>query len=185
MMHIPAKLIILDRDGVINYESENYIKSPEEWHAIPGSLEAIASLKKAGFIVVVATNQSGIGREFYTEKDVMAIHDKMQRELATLGGKVDAIFFCPHAPDDHCNCRKPKPGMLKQIKKQFHVNLCHALYIGDSLRDLQAAQAMDCPFALVKTGYGEQAIAAGLNLSKDAVFDDLASVVKVILNNDF
>ncbi len=146
------KLIILDRDGVINFDSEEYIKSPDEWNPIPGSLEAIADLKRAGFTIAVATNQSGIARGLYDLKTLDAIHAKMQDTLSTLGGSIDAIFFCPHHPDEGCDCRKPNPGLLHQIAQHFSVNLNKIPFIGDSLRDLQAAQQAGCQPILVRTG---------------------------------
>lgn len=137
-------MIILDRDGVINYDSPDYIKSPNEWLAIPGSLEAIAHLNKAGHLVTIATNQSGIGRGFYDVATLEKIHQKMLDELAEVGGYIDRIYFCPHMPTDHCTCRKPKPGMLLTIAKDFNIDLKDAVFIGDSSRDMEAAKAANC-----------------------------------------
>lgn len=137
-------MIILDRDGVINYDSPDYIKSPDEWLAIPGSLEAIAHLNKTGHLVTIATNQSGIGRGFYDLATLEKIHQKMLDELAEVGGHIDRIYFCPHLPTDKCTCRKPKPGMLLTIAKDFNIDLKNAVFIGDSLRDIEAAKAVNC-----------------------------------------
>lgn len=155
------KLIILDRDGVINEDSDEYIKSPDEWRPVAGSLDAIARLTKGGYKVVVATNQSGIARGLFDIATLNAIHAKMVREVATAGGRIDAIFFCPHGPDDGCDCRKPKPGLLRQILERFEVPSKDALVIGDSLRDLQAAQAVGCPVILVLSGKGEKTMRGG------------------------
>jgi len=133
------KLVILDRDGVINLDSDQYIKSPEEWKPIAGSLEAIARFTQAGFRVVVATNQSGVGRALFDMATLNAMHDKMHKAVSELGGRIDAVFFCPHAQDAGCACRKPKPGMLLEIAGRFKVALADVPAIGDSLRDLQAA----------------------------------------------
>lgn len=146
------KLMILDRDGVINFDSEEYIKSPDEWNPIPGSLEAIAGLKRAGFTLAIATNQSGIARGLYDLKTLDAIHAKMQNALSVLGGSIDAIFYCPHHPDEGCECRKPNPGLLHQIAQHFSVNLKNIPFIGDSIRDLQAAKKAGCDPILVRTG---------------------------------
>ena len=149
------KLIILDRDGVINVDSGQYIKSPEEWKPIPGALEAIARLNQWGWRVVVATNQSGIGRGLFGMDTLNAINDRMVRSLAQAGGRLDGIFFCPHAADSTCDCRKPKPGMFRQIAERFNVDLRGQPVVGDSLRDLQAGVAVGCAPYLVLTGKGE------------------------------
>src|SRR5580765_2277059 len=146
-----ARLIVLDRDGVINHDSDQFIKSPDEWRAIPGSLEAIARLNHAGYRVVVATNQSGIGRGLFEMAMLNAIHDKMHRALALSGGRIDAVFYCPHTADAECECRKPKVGMLKEIGVRFGVDLAGVPCIGDSLRDLQAAEAVGGQPILVLT----------------------------------
>ena len=150
------KLIILDRDGVINVDSDQFIKSPEEWKPIPGSLEAIARLNQWGWRVVVASNQSGVGRGLFGLDTLNAINDKMVKSLAQVGGRLDAIFFCPHPADSTCECRKPKPGMLLQIAERFNVELAGVPVVGDSLRDLQAAVAVGCKPYLVLTGKGEK-----------------------------
>ncbi|HMM55271.1 MAG TPA: D-glycero-beta-D-manno-heptose 1,7-bisphosphate 7-phosphatase [Candidatus Desulfobacillus sp.] len=148
------KLVILDRDGVINHDSAQFIKSPEEWRPIAGSLEAIARLSQGGYRVVVATNQSGIGRGLFDMDTLNAIHGKMIREAALAGGRIDAIFFCPHAADSTCECRKPRPGMLREIAGRYNAALKGVPAIGDSLRDLQAAAAVDAQPILVLTGKG-------------------------------
>lgn len=152
------KLIILDRDGVINQDSPDYIKSPEEWTPLPNSLEAIARLTQAGFTVAVATNQSGVGRGLYTEAILEQIHNKMNTLVEQQGGKIAAIFYCPHTPDDNCDCRKPKVGLFNQASSFFNLNFndAPAIAIGDSLRDLQAAQKAKCQPVLVLTGNGEK-----------------------------
>jgi D-glycero-D-manno-heptose 1,7-bisphosphate phosphatase len=149
------KLIILDRDGVINEESKDYIKSPAEWRALPGSLEAIAELNRAGHRVVVVTNQGGIAKGFLTLETMHAIHQKMRDELIAVGGRIEKIYFCPHGDHDHCTCRKPKPGMLEQVAKDFKVDLKDVFFIVDKYIDFQTAQAAGCPFILVTTGYGK------------------------------
>ncbi len=151
---MPMKLIILDRDGVINVDSDQFIKSPEEWKPIPGSLEAIARLNQWGWRVVVASNQSGVGRGLFGMDTLNAINDKMVRSLAQVGGRLDAIFFCPHAADSTCECRKPKSGLFQQIADRFNVDLVGVPCVGDSLRDLQAGARLGCAPYLVLTGKG-------------------------------
>ena len=151
---MPMKLIILDRDGVINADSEQFIKSPDEWKPIPGSLEAIARLNQWGWRVVVASNQSGVGRGLFGMDTLNAINDKMVRSLAQVGGRLDAIFFCPHAADSTCECRKPKSGLFQQIAERFNADLTGVPCVGDSLRDLQAGVSMGCEPYLVLTGKG-------------------------------
>lgn len=171
------KLIILDRDGVINYDSDQFIKSPEEWRPIPGSLEAIARLNQWGWQVVVATNQSGVGRGLFGMDALNGIHDKMTKSLAQLGGKLEAIFFCPHTDDADCDCRKPKPGMFHQIAERFNLDLTDVPAVGDSLRDLQAAAAVGCTPYLVLTGKGE-ATRENSKLPKNTrIYPDLAAIV--------
>jgi D-glycero-D-manno-heptose 1,7-bisphosphate phosphatase len=174
------KLIVLDRDGVINYDSAAYIKSPEEWRPIPGSLNAIAKLNHAGFHVVVATNQSGIGRGYFEMASLNAIHAKMHQALAQAGARVDAIFFCPHAADDHCSCRKPKTGMYEDIAHRLNTSLGGVPMVGDSIRDLQAAAAVQAVPLLVLTGNGKKTRRAGNLPSNTRVFADLAAAVDAI-----
>lgn len=174
-------LVVLDRDGVINYESEAYVKTPDEWIPIEGSLDAIAALKKAGHTVVLMTNQAGIGRGIIKKENLSAIHEKLQSLLAERGTKLDAIYFCPHHPDEKCCCRKPKPGMLEQIKKDFSDIWDKRIVIGDSTRDMGAAAATNSPFYLVKTGYGEGFIRSGDIPDSVSIFPDLASAVNELL----
>ncbi|MDQ2735973.1 MAG: D-glycero-beta-D-manno-heptose 1,7-bisphosphate 7-phosphatase [Pseudomonadota bacterium] len=148
------KLVILDRDGTINEDRDDYVKSPEEWVAIPGALEAIARLNHAGWHTVIATNQSGLARGLLDMAALNAIHARMNRELASVGGRIDAVFFCPHGPDDGCRCRKPLPGLLEMIAERYGVAPGGAHVVGDSLRDLQAAVVAGCPSHLVRTGNG-------------------------------
>lgn len=178
------KLIILDRDGVINQDSDEYIKSVDEFIPLPGSLEAIARLNQAGYRVAIATNQSGIARGFYDIATLNAMHDKLRRMLNELGGQVDVIAFCPHGPDDNCDCRKPKPGMYLDIAKRFEISLKGIPIVGDSLRDLQAAQAVDASPILVRTGKGERTLAKGEGLAGIPVYDDLAAVVTSLLEEN-
>lgn len=177
------KLIILDRDGVVNFDSDQFIKSPDEWKPIPGSLEAIARLNQAGYRVVLATNQSGIGRGLFDMATLNAIHDKMHKALAQVGGRIDALFFCPHAADSKCDCRKPKPGMFEEISKRFNMELDGVPAIGDSLRDLQAAVTLGAQPILVRTGKGEKTLAAGGLPEGTLVFDDLAEAVRHLISS--
>jgi len=179
--HRPLKLIVLDRDGVINHDSDQFIKSPEEWRPIPGSLEAIARLNQAGYRVVVATNQSGVGRGLFGMTTPTEIHEKMFKALNLVGGRIDAVFYCPHAADSHCDCRKPKPGMLHQIGLRFGVSMDDVPAIGDGLRDLQAAQAAGARPILVLTGKGEKTLTAGDLPPGTIVFPDLAFAVTALL----
>jgi D-glycero-D-manno-heptose 1,7-bisphosphate phosphatase len=152
-MGVPAlKLIILDRDGTINADSDEFVKSPEEWQPLPGALEAIARLNHAGWHVVVASNQSGLGRGLFDVGSLHAMHAKMHKLLAAQGGRIDAVFFCPHAADDHCHCRKPLPGLFEQIGERYNLELLGVPAVGDSLRDLQAGAAVGCQPHLVLTG---------------------------------
>jgi D-glycero-D-manno-heptose 1,7-bisphosphate phosphatase len=146
------KLIILDRDGTINEDRDDFVKSPEEWVPITGALEAIARLNHAGWHTVIATNQSGLGRGTFDMAALNAMHIKLNQMLAKQGGRIDAIFFCPHAPDESCNCRKPLPGLFEQIGERFGVELRDVPAVGDSLRDLLAGAAVGCPPHLVRTG---------------------------------
>ncbi len=173
-------LIILDRDGVINEDSDTFIKTPDEWIPIPGSLEAIAALKKAGHLVAVATNQSGLARGLFTEEALRAIHNKMENALAAYGAQFDGIFYCPHHPDDHCVCRKPMPGLLHQIAETFHADLTKAILVGDAIRDIQAAQAVKCPAVLVRTGKGATII-KDTSLQNVPIYDNLAAFVTDLL----
>ncbi|WP_394789758.1 D-glycero-beta-D-manno-heptose 1,7-bisphosphate 7-phosphatase [Rhodoferax sp.] len=150
------KLAILDRDGTINVDSDEFVKSPEEWMPLPGALEAIAKLNHAGWHVVVATNQSGLGRGLFDMAALNAMHAKMNKLLAAAGGRIDAVFFCPHAPDEGCHCRKPAPGLFEQIGERFGIELHGVPTVGDSLRDLQAGVAAGCEPHVVLTGKAER-----------------------------
>ena len=160
------KLVILDRDGVINQDSANYIKNPNEWIPLPGSLEAIALLNQHGFRVALATNQSGIARGLFDMVTLNAIHDKMHRALAQVGGRIDALFYCPHAADDNCECRKPKAKMIEDIGRRFSVDLNNVPAVGDALRDLQAYSDAGCQPILVRTGKGELTLNQGKTTDK-------------------
>ncbi len=175
------KLVILDRDGVINHDSASYIKSPDEWKPIPGSLEAIALLNQAGYRVVVATNQSGIGRGLFDMATLNAIHDKMHRALGAVGGRIDGIFYCPHAQDANCACRKPKPGLLEEIGRRFGCSLEGVPFIGDSLRDIDAALAVGSQPLLVLTGKGKKTRKEGGFPDQTPVHADLAEAVQTLL----
>ncbi len=175
------KLIILDRDGVINYDSDQFIKNPEEWKPIPGSLEAIARLSQADYRVVVATNQSGIGRGLFDMPTLNAIHDKMHKSVALAGGRIDAVFFCPHTNDSNCACRKPKSGMLEEISTRYGVSLKGVPAVGDSLRDLQAAARVGAQPILVLSGKGLKTQATGGLPEGTLVYPDLAAVVATLV----
>ena len=176
-----AKLIVLDRDGVINQDSDQFIKTPEEWRVVPGSLEAIARLNHAGYRVVVATNQSGIGRGLFDMAMLNTIPEKMHTALAHVGARLDAVFFCPHTADARCDCRKPKPGMLAEIGRRFNMELTGVPCVGDSLRDLQAAEAAGAQPILVLTGKGEKTLRDGNFPRNTVIFPDLAFAVSALL----
>jgi D-glycero-D-manno-heptose 1,7-bisphosphate phosphatase len=175
------KLVILDRDGVINIDSDQFIKTPEEWKPIPGSLDAIARLNHAGYRVVVASNQSGIGRGLFDMAALNAINEKMYKALAQVGGRIDALFYCPHPAEANCTCRKPRPGMFEDIARRFNVSLAGVPSIGDSLRDLQAAVAAGGMPILVLTGKGAKTQAAGGLPEHTRVYQDLAEAVRAII----
>lgn len=177
------KLIVLDRDGVINHDSDAYIKSKEEWLPIDGSLDAIARLNHSGYTVVVASNQSGLARGYFDIEALSSMHRKMDEMLAKVGGQVDAVFYCPHAPDDGCTCRKPKPGMLLEIGQRFNVSLKDVIFIGDSISDVKAASNANAKAVLVRTGKGVKAekILQTDGMSNVPVYDDLAAAVTAIL----
>lgn len=177
------RMVILDRDGVINQDSDDYIKSVDEWIPIPGSLEAIERLKKAGYLVTVATNQSGIARGFYDEGILQDIHNKMHDLLARRDINIDGVFYCPHGPWDNCSCRKPKPGLLYQIAKQFDINLSVTPFVGDSVSDIKAAEVANARPVLVRTGKGEYVMQDFLEANDVPVYDDLAHFVDDTLKN--
>ncbi|OGA42202.1 MAG: D-glycero-beta-D-manno-heptose-1,7-bisphosphate 7-phosphatase [Betaproteobacteria bacterium RIFCSPLOWO2_12_FULL_68_19] len=169
------KLVILDRDGTINHDSDDYIKSPEEWRPIEGSLEAIARLTQADYRVVVATNQSGLARGLFDARTLFAIHDLLQRAAGQVGGRIDAFFFCPHAPEAACECRKPQPGMLLEAARRFNVAIEEVTMVGDARRDLEAAAAAGARPVLVLTGKGRKTRDAGGLPPGTEVFADLAA----------
>jgi D-glycero-D-manno-heptose 1,7-bisphosphate phosphatase len=177
------KLAILDRDGVINHDSDQYIKSPAEWRPIAGSIEAIARLGQNGYRIAVATNQSGIGRGLFDMATLNAINDKMMELVFRQGGRIDAIFFCPHTPAEGCGCRKPKTGMFEEIAARFHTELKGVPAIGDSLKDLQAAESVGAQPILVLTGKGAKTQAEGVLPRKTLVFEDLAEASRHLISH--
>ena len=172
------KLVILDRDGVINHDRDQYIKSPAEWRPIPGSIEAIARLHQGGWRIVVATNQSGIGRGLFDMATLNAINDKMMELVFRQGGRIDALFFCPHTAAESCGCRKPRTGMFEEIAARFHTELKGVPVVGDSLKDLQAADAVGAQPLLVLTGKGQRTRAQGGLPRRTQIFDDLADAAR-------
>ena len=182
---IPTKIIILDRDGVINVEQDPFVKSPEEWVPIEGSLEAIARLNQADYRVVVATNQSGISQGKYDLSTLNAIHQKMHSAALAAGAEIDAIFFCPHSASDDCDCRKPRRGMFQEIAKRYDVKLRGIPSVGDSLRDLQASYTAGCTPYLVLSGKGKATLENGGLPPGTLIYPDLAAVVdKLLLSED-
>lgn len=179
----PSKLIILDRDGVINQDSDEYIKSEDEWIPIPGSIEAIADLYKNGYTICIATNQSGLARGYFTEDTLKKMHKKLTKLVNKEGGEVHSIHFCPHSPEDNCDCRKPLPGMFRRIADQFSLkDLSGVKTVGDSLRDLQAGKKLNCDTFLVKTGKGRRTLDSGKTLpSNTIVFEDLREFANSII----
>ena len=175
------KLVILDRDGVINHDSDQFIKSPDEWKPIAGSLEAIARLNQAGYRVVVATNQSGLGRGLFCMDTLNKIHAKMHKLVAMAGGRIDAVFLCPHPADAECECRKPKAGLFRDIASRYHMDLRGIPAVGDALRDLQAAEEVGARPILVRTGKGQRTLASAPLPEASEVFDDLAAVVRALV----
>lgn len=175
-------IIILDRDGVINFDSAYYIKSPDEWTAIPGSLEAIAQLNRAGYHVIIVTNQSGVARGYYNIEILDKIHEKLMNELAAVGGTIEEFYYCPHHPDDQCLCRKPKPGMLHKIRDKYQPNFSEVFFIGDSLTDMQVALEIGCKPILVLSGNGQHTLQKNPELAKHIpYFENLAAAVQFIL----
>ncbi len=174
------KLLILDRDGVINQDSDAYIKSLDEWRPIPGALDAIARLSRAGWTVAVATNQSGVARGYFTRETLDAMHHRLRERVAERGGELGLILYCPHGPDEGCDCRKPKPGLLRRIAAHYDVPLEGVWFVGDSRGDLEAAVAAGCQPVLVKTGKGPRTLETPLPASV-LVFDDLAAVADRLL----
>lgn len=176
-----AKLVVLDRDGVINHESADFIRSPEQWRALPGALDAIAALTRADYAVVVASNQSGVGRGLFSIDTLGAIHAKMTAAIEAVGGRLTGIYYCPHAPGAGCECRKPLPGLLRQIESAFGRSLAGVPTIGDSTRDVQAAQAVGARAILVRTGNGRETEARLDPREPVEVFDDLAAAAAHLL----
>ena len=172
------KLIILDRDGVINEDSPDFVKSPKEWHAIPGSLEAIALLNRANILVAIASNQSGIARGLFSEITLDAIHQKMAHELVAHQGYINKIFYCPHGPNDHCECRKPKPGLLLQAMQHFNIAPEDTYFVGDSQRDINAAIAAHCQPVLVRSGNGSNTTIT--DASSLPVYNDLLAFAQTL-----
>lgn len=182
-MTTSQRLVILDRDGVINRDSEHYVKSFSEWHPYPSAVEAIARLSKAGWDIAIATNQSGIARGYLDPSELDAMHRDLIQRVETAGGTIAWITYCPHGPDDHCQCRKPAPGMLFDIRDSLGIDTLEGSWmVGDSLRDLEAGEAAGCKTALVRTGKGEKTLAGGKGLENTYAFKDLAAFVSWLLD---
>ncbi len=169
-----AKMVILDRDGVINHLVDEDVTTVDGWDPIPGSIEAINRLKKAGYLVTIASNHSGIASGHYSEEELLAMHAKMQRLLAARGASIDGIFYCPHGPQANCICRKPKPGLLFQIAKEFAIDLSQTPMVGDSISDIRAAKMANAKPVLVRTGKGEHVMQNFPEALEVPVYDDLA-----------
>jgi D-glycero-D-manno-heptose 1,7-bisphosphate phosphatase len=179
------QLIILDRDGVINQDSDDYVKSADEWLAIDGSVEAIADLSRAGYRIAVATNQSGLARKLFDLDDLEAMHDKLSDLVEAQQGHIEGIFYCPHHPDEHCYCRKPGTGLITAIETELECSAVDAFFIGDSLKDLQAAKAKSCQPILVRTGKGQKTetqIAGKAEWADVLIFDNLALAARHIMD---
>jgi D-glycero-D-manno-heptose 1,7-bisphosphate phosphatase len=182
------KWLIVDRDGVINYDSDEFIKSPDEWRPLPGSLEAIAALNAAGYRIVVISNQSGLARGLFDHDMLVSIHQKFTTLLEEKGGRIERIYFCPHGPDDHCACRKPLPGLFSQFAKEFNIELGGIYAVGDSVRDLEAAYSAGANSILLRTGKGNQSAQSLRALPDDnplrqiPIYDDLASFTEKLLS---
>lgn len=178
------KLVILDRDGVINYDSDEYVKTVDEWIPLPNSMKALGKLKKAGYRIAVATNQSGIARGFFSIETLDAMHKKMSDLAAEEGASFDHIAYCPHGSDDNCDCRKPLPGLITQIEGALNISTEECYMVGDSLRDLQAGQAKGMKAALVLTGKGQRTLDKGKGLKDVPVFNDLNAFVDALIQSD-
>lgn len=176
-----AKMVILDRDGVINHAQDEDATTVDNWDPISGSIEAISRLKKAGYLVTIASNHTGIARGYYSEADLRQMHEKMQRLLTIRGASVDGIFYCPHGPEANCICRKPKPGMLYQIARQFDIDLSQTPMVGDNISDIQAARIANAKPVLVRTGQGEYTMQHFVEALDVPVYDDLAHFVRETL----
>lgn len=179
-INLSKRIILLDRDGVINEDSDEYIKSVDEWIPIPGSLEAIAQLSQADFKVFVITNQSGLGRGLFSQANLDAMHDKLHTLLKHSGGHIEGIYYCPHIPEDHCSCRKPETGLLQQLAKEHALDLTQVPFVGDSKRDIDCANQFGCRGVLVKTGKGETTLEKNPELNQEPVFESLAHFVSEI-----
>ena len=181
------KIVILDRNGTLNEHREDFVKSDIEWMPLPGALEAVARLNHAGWHVVIASNQSGLGRGLFDVASLNAMHAKMHKMLAAVGGRIEAVFYCPHSPDENCDCRKPKPGLFIQIGERFGVDLAHIPVAGDSLRDLQAGAAAGCETHLLLTGMGAARRGAPLPPEyppNTRVHEDLSAFVDFLLERE-
>lgn len=174
-------MVILDRDGVINHLIEDDVTTVDGWDPIPGAIEAISRLKKAGYLVTIASNHTGIARGIYSEQELLQMHDKMQKLLATRGASVDGIFYCPHGPEANCICRKPKPGLLYQIAKQFEIDLSQTPLVGDNISDIKAAKMANAKPVLVRTGKGEYVMQHFPEALDVPVYDDLSHFVRETL----
>ncbi|MDJ0701066.1 MAG: D-glycero-beta-D-manno-heptose 1,7-bisphosphate 7-phosphatase [Woeseiaceae bacterium] len=177
-----VRLVVLDRDGVINRDSKDFVKTTNEWQPLPGSIEAIGSLSKAGFTIAIASNQSGLAREMFDRNALRAMHRKLRRLVAAEGGAVDRIVVCPHGPDEGCSCRKPAPGLLRRLARHYGVEMTNVPVIGDSLRDLQAAIRVGARPILVLTGNGRKTRRSlEGDLAGVEVFDDLAAAADALI----
>jgi len=176
-----AKMVILDRDGVINHLQEEDITTVEGWDPISGSIEAINRLKKAGYLVTIASNHTGIAQGYYSEADLLKMHEKMQHMLSIRGASVDGIFYCPHGPEANCICRKPKPGLLYQIAREFAIDLSNTAMVGDDISDIRAAKIANAKPVLVRTGKGEYTMQHFPEALDVPVYDDLAHFVRETL----
>lgn len=180
MAAAPAKLVVLDRDGVINEDSDDYIKSVAEWIPLPGSLEAIAALTRAGFEIAIVTNQSGVGRGLYTEKTLATIHRHMEDAIRRAGGAITGIYYCPHRPDEGCDCRKPKTALLRRLERDLGCSLVGVPFIGDKHSDVAAAEAVGARPILVRTGSGA-ATEQALRPRVVETFDDLGAAARELV----
>ncbi len=177
-----SALVILDRDGVINRDSRDYVRTADEWIPLPGSLDAIARLNEAGYTVAVASNQSGLARGYFTRRELRAMHRKFRRLLKRAGGRVARIEVCPHGPGDGCSCRKPAPGLITRLHKRFGAVPGNVAVVGDSLRDLEAARAAGSQPVLVRTGNGRQTEAAlPPEFADIPVYDNLAAFADAVV----
>jgi len=177
------RLLLLDRDGVINRDRDDYVKRPEEWEPLPGSLEAIARASRAGVRMAIITNQSGLARGLFDVTTLHAIHSRMLAAIEEAGGHIEAVFFCPHAPDAGCHCRKPAPGLLLLASERLHKSLEDVSFIGDTLADIEAARRAGARPVLVRTGKGERTLQTGVGLELVPVFPDLASAIDDLLDD--